>query len=116
MKKIILILIGVTALVACKKEEEGKKNPCMVVNSEAVPTAISSAFQTKYQNTTVEKWFNKDNAGYSALFVLNGKQTLSQFNNDGKFVKEEIEVEQEGNHQDGNDSNSGCDCETGGKD
>ncbi len=114
MKKLLVILIGLATLSACEKGNlfDKKDKPCAIVTAETMPSSVTTSFQTKYPGIAVEKWFNKDNTGYCALFNLNGKKTLSQFNNEGSFVKEETEVEQEGNHQDGNDKDSGCECET----
>lgn len=116
MKKLLVFLIGLTILSACEKgnlfEKNKKDKPCAIVTPETMPSSVTTAFQKKYPGVTVEKWFNKDNTGYCALFTLNGKKTLTQFNNDGGFVREETEVEQQGNHQDGNNNDSGCECET----
>ncbi len=114
MKKLIVILISFTILTACEKvnlfERNKKDKLCPIVTTETIPSSVSTTFQTKYPGVVVEKWFNKDNTGYCALFTLNGKKTLSQFNNDGRFVKEEAEVDQQGNHQDDNSKDSGCEC------
>ncbi len=117
MKKLFFIVFGLATLSSCEKgdlfDKKDKDNPCPVVSSEMVPSAVTTSFQMKYPNNTVDTWFNKDNVAYSAMFTLNGKQTLSQFKNDGTFVKEEIEVDQQGEHEDNNDDNdSGCECET----
>ena len=111
MKKIVAIAIGLTMLVACEKMDNKKNKPCPIVTKETIPPAVITSLDAKYPGNSVEKWFNKDNSGYCALFTLNGKKTLAQFNNDGTFVKEEIDVEQEGNHQDGKTNDSGCECE-----
>lgn len=118
MKKLLAIVLTLVTLVSCEKldllSKHKKDKPCAVVAAETMPSKVTASFQTKYLGVTVEKWFNKDNNGYCALFTLNGKKTLSQFNNDGVFLNEETDVEQEGNHQDDNDndSDSGCECET----
>ncbi|MEO7310675.1 MAG: hypothetical protein ABIX01_09765 [Chitinophagaceae bacterium] len=107
MKKILFILAIATIGVACEKEHE-HKNLCPVVSEKAIPTSVSSAFQGKYPNVIVEKWFNKDNKGYCALFNLNGKETKVLFDNIGNFQKEEMD--QKGQHED--DDDNGCQCHT----
>lgn len=113
-KTIILSAVIIASLTSCEKwellDKDKKDVPCQIVSSESIPSAVSSAFQTKYQGATVETWFNKDNTGYCALFTLNGVKTLSQFDNNGNFVKEETEVEQEGEYED-NENDTGCECE-----
>ncbi|MCW3070324.1 MAG: hypothetical protein JWO44_214 [Bacteroidetes bacterium] len=112
MKKLLVIATALVTLISCEKgdlfEKNKKDKPCAVVSPETIPSAVASSFQNKYAGAAVEKWFNKDNAGYVTLFTWNGKKTLSEFSNDGAFLKEETEAD----HQDGNDDNdSGCECE-----
>lgn len=122
MKKIVTIAISLTMLVACSKMENNnpfskkeKHNSCAVVGSDVISANVLTAFQAKYPNATVDKWFNKDNTGFCALFTISGNKTLAQFNNDGSFVKEESNLEQDGNHQN-NDESGGCECELEGGD
>ncbi len=114
MKTLLILAFGLVALVSCEKgnlfDNNKKDKACPVVAVESIPENVNTSFQTKYPGATVDKWFNKDNKGYCALFILNSKKTLSQFNNDGEFIKEETNVEQEGNHQDSEDNE--CECET----
>ena len=107
MKK-ILIILAITAMVAsCEKDNE-HKNLCPIVPEKEVPSSVINAFQVKYPNGIADKWFNKDNKGYCALLIINGKETKALFDNDGNFQKEE--VDQTGDHQDNNDDD-GCECE-----
>ncbi|MEI6765315.1 MAG: hypothetical protein WCM76_06710 [Bacteroidota bacterium] len=115
MKKLFIILACAVILVSCEKRKENK-NSCPVVPAEAVPVSVNSAFQEKYPNVVAEKWFNKDNTGYCVLITLNGQKKLCQFNTDGSFVNEQTDIEQQGDHQDNNDNNSSCECDTGDKD
>lgn len=116
MKKLLAIVLTLITLVSCEKvdllNKHKKDKPCAVVSAETMPSEVTASFRTKYSGVTAEKWFNKDNNGYCALFTINGKKTLSQFNNDGVFLNEETDAEQEGNHQDDNDNDSECECET----
>ncbi len=108
MKKILFILAIATIIISCEKETE-HKNLCPVISDKVVPASVSRAFQQKYPNVIADKWFNKDNNGYCALFTFNGKETKALFDNNGNFQKEEID--QEGEHED-NDNDTGCECET----
>lgn len=117
MKKIAFIGLLIITITACKKlenlnpfEKKHKDTPCATVNSESIPQAVKDAFNQKYSGISVTTWFNKDNTGYCALFTKNGIKTLAQFNNDGAFVKEETDNNQEGEHKD-NNNDSGCSCE-----
>ena len=96
-----------TLIIACEKKDI--KNICPVVSEKALPVSVSSAFQQKYPNVVVEKWFNKDNNGYCAIFKSNGKDTKVLFDNVGNFQKEEVDDNGNSNHHDDNDN--GCECE-----
>jgi hypothetical protein len=93
MKKVILILAA-AALASCQKpgmeesENEETANACTVVTNEAVPAVVQDAFLAKYPQNAAEKWFNKDDQGFSALFTQNGSRTVAQFDNDGAFRTE----------------------------
>lgn len=104
----LFILAIATIVISCEKENE-HKNLCLVISEKAVPSSVSSAFQEKYSNVVVEKWFNKDNNGYCALFTFNGKETKALFSNFGNFQKEE--VDQKGEHEDNDDNGCKCDIE-----
>ena len=107
MKKIIIILFAFQFIfISCEKDNENE-NPCPVVEAKVVPAIVKDAFVAKYPTTTVEIWFNKDNTGFCAYFMLNTKKTLVHFNNDGTFIKEE---DQHDDHQN-NDEEEGCECE-----
>ncbi len=103
----LFILAIATIIASCEKENE-HKTLCPVISEKAVPSSVKSIFQEKYPNVTVKNWFNKDNNGYCALFIFNGKKTKALFDNNGSFQKEE--VEQKGKHED--DDDNGCECET----
>ena len=114
MKNFTLLAIVLIFLASCEKFHlfnKEKENLCPVVTSEQMPAVVTKAFSTKYTGTMVTTWFNKDNTGYCAVFISNGNQTKALFDNNGNFVKEETELEnnnQTGDHQDGD---GGCECE-----
>ncbi len=116
MKKLSFLVIVMISLASCEKlsnlnpfDREEKKTLCPVVAPEQVPVAITNAFSTKYPGASATIWFNKDNTGFCAAFTSNGVETKALFDNNGSFVKEEIEEhDQKGNHQ---DEENGCECE-----
>lgn len=94
-----------------KKEEHETETLCPVVTTEQMPSAVLDSFAVKYPTAIVTTWFNKDNTGYCAAFTLDSIPTKALFRNNGTFVKQESEINndnQTGNHQ---DNNSGCECE-----
>lgn len=120
MKKLLILsLTAITFLLSCEKDHnETDENLCPVVEASNVPEAVKTAFNSRYSTQSVQIWFNKDNTGYSAFFLLNGIKKLVQFTNDGTFVKEEIKTdeEHEGENKDtlattGKLTNTGCECE-----
>ena len=123
MKKIcILAIVATAALFSCEKDKAEKaekaENQCPVVAASVVPQIVKDSFSVKYPATTVTTWFNKDSVGYCAYFTMQGVEKLSQFTNNGSFVKEQIETNESGEHNDSADStaatgkvSTGCLCE-----
>lgn len=118
MKKLVIIGSVMVLMASCEKKElnlfDKKDKICATVSSENVPQEVRDAFAAKYPGITVTAWFNKDDVGYTALFTQNGSETLTQFDNSGNFVKEEIDAS-EGDHKD-KSKDSGCECELNGGD
>lgn len=110
MKTVLLSLFIATMFASCEKENE-HKNLCPVISNEKVPAVVQNSFNTKYPHAIVYKWFYKDNSVYCVSFIADSKKSLSTFNKDGLFVKEESESEQDGNDE--RDDDTGCECETG---
>lgn len=122
MKNLTLIGLFVMIITSCQKmenlnpfEKKHKDKPCATVSSETVPQVVKDGFAKQYPNENVTTWFNKDNNGYCAEFTRNGVKNLAQFNNDGSFVKEDSDNNQDGEHQDSNNE-KGCSCELEGGD
>ena len=111
MKKLLFIALVITALSSCEKLDDlfdkDKSNTCPVVTNDQIPQTALKTMSTKYPQATTTTWFNKDGKGYCAVFNSNGKQTKAMFDNNGNFQSEEIE--QQGDHED--DDDSGCDTE-----
>ena len=89
------------AFTSCEKEREDDDNPCSVVDASLVPQMVRDSFAVKYPALSVTKWFNKDNIGFCAFFSTStSTKKLAQFANDGSFVKEEVESDDQGDHKD----------------
>ncbi len=122
MKKIFLIsFIAAAILFSCSKEGEqntenqNTENLCPVVEASTVPQVVKDSFAVRYPATIVTTWFYKDSSSYCALFTESGVEKLAHFNTNGTFIKEEVEMHQEGEHQDstvtGGKPTTGCECE-----
>ena len=121
MKKIFLLILilAIIIFVACNKERKEKaENTCPVVAAGAVPQVVKDSFALRYPAINVTTWFNKDSVAYCAYFVAASGDKLVQFANNGSFIKEEIEIHQEGQHEDttgtatwGKTPAAGCECE-----
>ena len=115
-KACILAIVARTDFLSCKKEgKEKAENLCPVVDASAVPQVVKDAFVAKYPATTVTTWFNKDSVAFCAFFTISGVEKLTQFANDGTFIKEEIETNQEAEDSDSTATagkvSTGCECE-----
>ncbi len=114
MKKLFfLLLISMSFLTACEKEDE-QELPCPVVESKSIPASVTNSFRLKYPDQVVIRWFNKDNTGFAAYLLNNGVKTLALFANNGSFIKTEVKVNQhddDDDDEDEDDEEEGCDCE-----
>lgn len=106
MKNLLLFAFIAISFASCEKEDP--ENLCPVVDKGALPKVVTSAFETKYPNVTVEKWFNKDNKGYYALAHINGLKTLVQYDKEGNFINEDVRDQGDDNQ----DDDDGCECDT----
>ena len=119
MKKIFFIATVSAAVIffACKKESKEKSEKlCPVVAVSVVPQVVKDAFTVKYPATNVITWFNKDSVAFCAYFKTSANiEKLAEFANNGSFIKEEIETNQSGQHEDSTGTASklpgGCECE-----
>jgi hypothetical protein len=94
MKKAIVVL-SVIFLASCEKmgmhdRDDDDNRTCECVANESVPSQVQSGFKTKYPQLTADKWFNKDDNGYAAVFTQNGTKMLSEFDNNGTFKMENV--------------------------
>ncbi|MDQ6813179.1 MAG: hypothetical protein M3040_05555 [Bacteroidota bacterium] len=121
MKHLLVAAVIATAtLLSCEKEKvEAPENLCPVVAASAVPQTVKDSFLARYPAASVTTWFNKDNTGYCASFTVSGVEKLSQFANNGIFIKEQIENNESNEDADAADGgttvagkvSTGCKCE-----
>lgn len=108
--RLLYIIFGLAiTFSSCEKNDSENERECPEVDAKVLPAAVITAFQTKYPNASVIKWFNKDSKGYVAYAVIDAKKTLAYFDNSGNYIKVETDLEQQGQHQDNEDE---CECET----
>ena len=114
MKNILVIIVaGAVLLFSCNKEGKDKEeNLCPVVAASAVPQVVKDSFAVRYPATTVTTWFNKDSVAYCAFFSVSGIEKLAQFTNNGTFIKEETDQEDEQEDSTSGKPTNGCECET----
>ena len=109
MKKLFLLfVVASVVLISCDKDCDHDDLPCELVNSKLIPGIVADSVNAKYPGVVVLQWFNKDNKGYCAHFMVNNKITSALFDNNGKFIREgDDNKQQEGQHKD----DDGCECE-----
>lgn len=93
------------------REKKEKENLCPVVELSAVPQAVIDSFNSNFPGLTAVNWFDKDGAGFSALFIKENQETIAHFDLNGVLLRTEVDVEQEGNHSDPEGEDAGCECE-----
>lgn len=115
---ILLVCLFSISLLSCKKDgKENNDTLCPVVAASAVPQVVKDSFSIRYSATSVITWFNKDSVAFCAFFIDTASiEKLVQFANNGSFIKEEVEIQQDGQHEDstvtGGKVTVGCECET----
>lgn len=113
----VITLIALGFLFSCNKNEKdgsdnGSENLCPVVPASAVPQVVKNSFALRYPSDSVRTWFNKDSVAFCAYFISSAVQKMAQFANNGTFIKEEIETDQQGQHEDSTGvKDTGCECE-----
>ena len=86
MKKLFVLLgiIVINVTLPCCKGDNKKDAP-------AVPEAVITAFNAKYQGVNDVKWKEEDNSGktmYDGEFKMNDKKMEARFDDAGNFVDE----------------------------
>lgn len=61
---------------------------CMAQN---VPASVKDAFAKTFPNTTVKKW-DKEDGGYEANFIKDGKTMSATFDANGKWMETETDI------------------------
>ncbi len=122
MKKILSLSMLLLIIASCSQLEElhlFKKNqdneqpdlPCPTVSSDSIPALVASTFAQQYPKVTPALWCT-DSSNYVAVFMLDSLETKAYISSDGNLLKEEVEIDQQGDYQ---DNQSDCECELPGK-
>lgn len=88
-----------------------------LVPTSVLPQSGKVAPTLKYPETNIFIWFNKDGVAFSAYFKTPANiEKLAEFANNGSFIKEEIETNQNKQHEDNTGTvdklpGGGCECE-----
>jgi len=85
MKKIIFMLLTAAIMnnAACAQK----------ISADKVPAAVSSAFKTKFPTATKASWEMENKTEFEVNFKLNGEEVSANFDNTGKWLETETEVE-----------------------
>lgn len=102
-------------LLGGKKDKEEKDTPCPMVTNDSIPAPVTATFAQQYPNQTPALWC-VDSSNYVAVFLMDSLETKAFIANNGDFLKEEIELDYQGNHEDDDDDDTGCECELPGYD
>lgn len=110
MNKSLLLLFSFSILASCSKWDTcHKENKCPVVSQDQVPLPVTESFNSRYPDTPVSIWYNKDEKGYCAFFESQGQVAKANFGNNGSFLSEELHEGR--NHHKKMHENDGCVCE-----
>ncbi len=121
MKSIFLVLGLALLTLSCNKMKDfhlfGKKRhhvTCPIVDVKNVPTATTTAFNTRYSRAASITWFQKG-VNYCAVFMNDNVQTKSIFDANGNFISEHVKGHHKGGecgkHEDDDDRDEANECE-----
>ncbi len=114
-------LTATLTILSCSKEskKDGNENEnhFPVIAATAVPQSVKDSFAVRYPSMTVNTWFQKDSIGYCAYFIQpTNQKKLAEFSKTGSFIKEEIDIDHDGNFEDSTGNSNPkvpgvCECE-----
>jgi len=84
MKKIILGLFSTIILSLSVNAQK--------INTEKVPAAVTTAFQSKFTFATKVKWEMENKTEYEASFDMNGAEMSANFDSYGNWLETETEI------------------------
>lgn len=124
MKNVVSLSLLLFTIVSCSQLEEldlfGKNKdneheapPCPTVTNDSIPETVANTFANEYPDVTPELWCVTDSNDYVAVFLMDSLETKAFIASDGVFIKEEVDIDQQGNHE---DEDTGCECEFPGHD
>lgn len=85
MKKVIYLLLTAALMsnAACAQKIAANK----------IPPAVSSAFKAKFPTATKTSWEMESAIEYEAGFKLNGEEVSATYDNTGKWLETETEIQ-----------------------
>jgi tRNA U38,U39,U40 pseudouridine synthase TruA len=86
MKKLVLIIVITIIAVSTSVAQK--------VSSDKVPASVMNAFKAKFPSATNVKWEMEKSKEYEAEFKLSGAEYSANFNQEGKWLETEIEIEE----------------------
>jgi len=63
------------------------------ITSEKVPSAVRASYKAKFPTATKESWEMESKTEFEVNFKLNGKEVSANFDESGKWLETETEVE-----------------------
>jgi len=84
MKKIIFVLLSAALLSNAAYAQK--------ISADKVPSAVTSAFKTKFPTAAKASWELENKTEYEAEFKLNGEEVSANFDNTGKWLETETEI------------------------
>ena len=115
MKKLLPLLLLVFVFASCEKIGH-KEKKCPVINSEQVPQAVLTTYNSNFVGATNATWYNDETKSYFVKCTFNGVLTKVEFDSNGSIQEQESEndgdeIDDDDDHGGHNDKNDGCECD-----
>ena len=85
--------LSLFTIQSCDNDTKVKEDD-KTISTTDVPAPVQTAFSAKYSTATDVKWEDAHEGTkqtYKAKFTLNGKKMKAEFDNNGGFVKEDVD-------------------------
>ncbi len=87
MKILVIMFFAVSLMTTAQAQK---------VSSTDVPSAVAAAFKSKFPAVTKVKWEMEDANEYEAIFKQDGEEASANFDQTGKWLETELEIEVSG--------------------